>query len=254
MLTAMLALSATIGHAAAAVSDLTIEVGGDLLEHGGVVVIYSLPTPADEWRGTGDENETAKIRIDDRYAEVQLRYPESGTYELHFRVADGTPYADAQWTEILTVIGTDMEDRGPRMTVGFRDAFSSGGMTIRVKPAMEFSESDATRTSAQWGETVGNDAVPPADARSARALMAVVDHGPAPFPFQCTGTGRVQTCTIVKDIWPVLEARWWRAIAESRLERLRHHALDRCYDSSWLRNGTCEAAPNSDEPEYIYKK
>lgn len=67
------------------------------------------------------------------------------------------------------------------------------------------------------------------------------------------GDELVQACTIADEQWPDMNARWWRAVAEQRLERLRDRALRRCYDSSWFGGGTCEPDPESDEPAYLYK-
>lgn len=238
-----------------AASDLTITVGGDLLRHGGVVTVYPVPVAPDVWaRETGGEN-AATIALDSRYTEVQLRYPSDATYTYRFRPAEGTPDAKAHGTQVLSVIGTDENDRGPQMKAGFTDAWSSGGRIIRVPSLAEVSGPDeTTRTMARWGETEGRDAVPPADERSARALLPVVEFGPEGLPLQCAGDGRVQVCTIARERWPLLEARWWRSIAEQRLERLRDHALRRCYDSTWLGGGTCTPDPQSDEPAYIHRK
>jgi hypothetical protein len=67
----------------------------------------------------------------------------------------------------------------------------------------------------------------------------------------CTGTAIVQACIIPADKWEGVTARWWREIAESRLERLEHFALRRCFDSSWLGGGRCDPDPGSNEPAYL---
>ncbi|MCX8571179.1 hypothetical protein [Aminobacter sp. MET-1] len=235
--------------------DLTIDLNGDLLNHGGVVVVYTIPVPPDAWTKTVGDSPATNIRLDGRYAEVQLRYPKGGRFAYRFRPVEGTPDAHAHATQVLSVIGTDMEDRGPQMTAGFENAYSDGGQIIRVPPLAELTGQDEpTRTMARWGETERNDAPPPADQRSARALVGIVRHGPEPIPLRCNGDQLAQVCTIPGDRWPVLEARWWRAIAEQRLERLRDRALRRCYDSSWSGGGRCEPDPESDEPAYLYRK
>lgn len=243
-------------EALAAPTELTIEVGGDLLEHGGVVVLYSMPVPAARMREIAGAPFT-RIRLDGRYAEVQLRFVKADDFVVRFRAVTGTQDEDKLATEALSVIGTDMEGRGPQMTAGFKDDYYSGGQVIRVLPRAKYAAADeVTRSMARWGETQGYDAVPPADRSSARILEGIISYEPerAP-PLQCRGDELVQTCTIAADQWPALEARWWRAIAESRLGRLDHYALRRCYDSnrSWTGTGTCERDTKSDEPEYIHK-
>lgn len=239
--------------AGATPSDLTIEVGGDLLKHGGVVTVYPIPVSEQAWSTANSDDATAKIRIDSRYAEVQLRYPRGGKFTYRFRPTEGPVDEEAPFTQVLTIIGTDEQDQGPQMTAGFKDAYSSGGQIIRILPLMERAGQDETaRSAARWGETQRYDAPPPADQRSARALIAIVERGQQRPPLQCTGGELVQACTIVAEQWPAIEAHWWRAIAEQRLERLRYHAQRRCYDSSWFGGGTCEPDPDSDEPAYFY--
>lgn len=234
---------------------LTIQVGGDLLKHGGVVTVYPIPTPVEDWAKTGEGEVIAPVLIEGRYAIVQMRYPANGTYGFRFRPTSDLAQADKLATQPLTIIGTDERDRGPRMKAGFADAYSSGGQIIRVLSEKERSgPGEATRSIGRWGETLAHADPPPADERSTRALLAAVDHGPEPWPLTCTGDERAQVCTIAKEKWVALEARWWRSIAESRLERLNHHALRRCYDSTWSSGGTCEADPNSNEPAYNYRR
>lgn len=243
------AIAAAAAGAAQADADLTIEVGGPLLEYGGVVVVYPIPVPAETWAEAAGDSDN-RIRLEERYAEIQLRYPEDGSFTYRFRPDEDVEGAEAGGTQVLSVIGTDMEGRGPRMRGGFEDAYSSGGRVIRVPPLAELAAEGATRTNARWGVTERYDAPPPADQRSARALASLVrHHHPERTPLQCEGDARVQVCAVPEDRKVELEARWWRAIAEQRLERLRHHALRRCYDS-WPRPRNCETEPDSDEPAY----
>lgn len=240
--------------AGATLSDLTIEVGGDLLKHGGVVTVYPIPVSEDAWPATSGDEAATTIRVNGRYAEVQLRYPRGGKYTFRFRPAEEVPAPKASATQVLTIIGTDEKDQGPQMTAGFKDAYSSGGQIIRILPLMEYAGQDeATRSAARWGQTERYDTTPPADQRSARALLTVIEHGQERPLLRCKGDELVQACTIADEQWSALNALWWRAIAEQRLERLRDRALRRCYDSSWLGGGTCEPDPRSDEPAYLYK-
>ncbi|WP_313664705.1 hypothetical protein [Shinella sp.] len=253
VLTATLVAGSTV-CAGASDANLTIEVSGALLEHGGVVTIYPIPITPEDLRAP-DEEAADRVAVTSRYAEVQLKYPMNGKYVFRFRNPAETPDDQKLGTQPLSVIGTDNQDRGPQMTAGFKDAYSSGGQVIRVLPRAEYAaESEAARTNARWGKVEGNDALPPADERGARALAAIVGYGMSDFTFQCTGNASVQVCTIPPDQWPALDMRWWRDIAEARLERLDHHALRRCYNSSWLGGGTCEADPQSDEPAYNHRK
>jgi hypothetical protein len=248
-------LSGSSASANATVSDLTIEVAGGLLKHGGVVTVYPIKVSTEEWAVGMAPNAITTVRLDTRYTEIQLRYPANGTYTYRFRSVEAKAPAERHPTFVLSVIGTDEKDQGPQMKAGFRDAYSSGGRTIRVPPFAEiFGEDDATKTNARWGNIEGIDTPPPADERSARALGVIAGDYPQRALYACNGDANVQVCTIPVEQWPRLEALWWRAIAEQRLERLNHHALRRCYDSSWLGGGICDPVPSSDEPEYRKRK
>jgi hypothetical protein len=239
---------ASVGAARADAADLTIELDGDLLKLGGVVTVYPIPSSAEELQGS---TPSAAIRLGARYNEVQLRYPAKGKFSFRFRPVG--PAADLQRfvTQVLSIIGTDEQKRGPRMEAGFKDAYSSGGRIIRVPAAAEYAgEDEATRTNARWGHTEGYDKPPPADERSMRSLVPLMDEDRHRPLLACDGDQYVQICIVPTDKWPPLEARWWRAIAESRLERLHHHALRRCYDSSSLSGGNCDPDPRSNEPQF----
>lgn len=233
---------------AASAADLTIEIEGDLLRHGGVVTVHPIPTPETDIAG---EFPTKPVRISARYAEVQMRYPSGSKHVFRFRAAQGEPQAHLFKTQPLSVMGIDAQGRSTQMKVGFEGAYSSGGQIIRVLPRNEWGGSDdATRTAARWGKTEAYTDPPPADHRSARALLGVVVDTHRPEPLGCDGDGSVMVCTIAADRWPAVEALWWRAIAEQRLERLHDYALRRCYDSQWFRTKTCEPQPETDEPSY----
>jgi hypothetical protein len=246
-----LSLLGSLMNAHATVSDLTIEVAGGLLKHGGVVKVFPIKVSAEEWAASIGPNAITTVRLDTRYTEIQLRYPANGTYTYRFRSVDAKAPAERHPTFVLSVIGTDQQDRGPQMKAGFKDAYSSGGRTIRVPPFAEiFGEDDATKTNARWGIIEGIDTPPPADERSARALDVIAGDYPQRALYACNGGANVQVCTVPAEQWPRLEGLWWRAIAKQRLDRLDHHALRRCYDSSWLGGGICDPVPGSDEPEY----
>ena len=177
------------------------------------------------------------------------------SFTYRFRSVDAAAPATNHATFVLSVIGTDEKDQGPQMKSGFKDAYSSGGRVIRVPARAEIAgEDDATRTNARWGMVEGNTAPPPADERSARALLVIGRDDPQQALLSCNGGVNVQICTFPVGHWPRLDALWWRAIAESRLERLGYHAQRRCYDSSWLGGGQCNAVPGSNEPEFRKRK
>jgi hypothetical protein len=244
--TGLLAGTASAQEVAPGAADLTIELDGDLLRHGGVVTVYAIPTPAPLWAEVAAGGAARTIRLDQRYAEVQLRFPVGGKYAYRFRPAEGQAPGVPHRTQVLSVIGTDMEGRGPRMKSGFVDADSDGGRVIRVPPLTEIAGDSAAR----WGRTEGRDAVPPADSRSARVLAGLIRQDSDAPKLACEGSGPVRACTLPRGDWPALELLWWRGIAESRLERLDHYALRRCYDSVWFREGRCEPEADSDEPAY----
>lgn len=234
--------------AAKGVVDLTMEVAGDLLQHGGVVTVYPIPVPP--IAGEAGVKPPAVIRLDSRYNEVQLQYPANGTFVYRFRSSKEPTAAANLPTQVLSVIGVDQQQRGPQMKIGFKDAYSSGGRVIRVLPAAEYSGQDEhSRTHARWGITEGNQP-PPADERSARALP-LLDNDDAQLALQtCTGANHVRVCVLPAVHWPKLDSLWWRNIAGQRLERLQHYALRRCHDNSTT-VGICRADPNSNEPDFV---
>ena len=158
---------------------------------------------------------------------------QGGDYVFRFRRTAGAPDENQLGTHALSIIGTDEKDRGPQMTTGFVNTYSSGGQVIRLLPLAEYAGADeATRTIARWGQTVSDDAAPPADQGSAPVLAGMVEDGRRPVPLECKGDKQARVCTIPAEQWPALEARWWRYIAEARLGRLDHGALRRCYDNT----------------------
>ncbi len=240
---------------AAQSSDITIEVGGDLQKLGGVVVVYPLPVRAEDWAKEVGENRPAIIRVEARYAEVQFRYPADQTYNYRFRLAQGTAQPESLMTAVLTVIGTDEQGKGAQMKFGFKDAFSSGGRIIRVLPFAEVvDDGKVTKSDARWGVVVGYDALPPADERSARELAVIMEEDRQRPLLSCAGGKVVQACTVALESWPIIDALWWRGIAKSRLERLQHHALRRCYDGSGSDGGHCDPTTGSNEPEFTWRK
>lgn len=109
----------SVASAAAATNHLTIDVSGELLKHGGVVTIFHIPVGLEEWRANASDSTTTTVLIERRYAEIQLLYPKNGTFTYQFRAVPGSPSAEEHRTQVLSVIGTDMEGRGPQMMNGF---------------------------------------------------------------------------------------------------------------------------------------
>ena len=72
------------------------------------------------------------------------------------------------------------------------------------------------------------------------------------FDFQRGADSAVTVCTPHPDDALLMEALWWRAIAEGRLERLRHDALRACYDGGGLfgRPERCDPVPGRGWPTY----
>lgn len=236
-------------------ADLTIEVAGDLKQHGGVVTVYPLPVPADAWPTDPSAKPPFTVRVEARYAEIQLRYPANGRYAYHFQPAGATSAAERQPTQVLTIIGTDEKGHGPQMKAGFADAYSSGGRIIRVPSMAEHAGQDEiVRTNARWGVTVGRNPPPPADERSARVLNVIIDDDMQKPALTCTGSKTVQVCVIPADKWEALTARWWRELAESRLDRMRDRAVARCHAGPPEGSGRCDADPASNEPTFVKRR
>jgi hypothetical protein len=237
-------------------TDLTIEVEGDLLRHGGVVTVYHLPVPKAEWPAGLAPSPVATVRLGARYAEVQLRHPADGTVRYRFRTAGAGSPPDRLATQVLSVIGANTDNSGPLLSQGFVGGNPSGGRIIRVPPLAEYADaSDATRTAARWGQTQGYEALPPADEGSVRTLASVIKDRPRKPDMTCSGDTLVQACIVATHAWDGVTLQWWRALAESRLERFRDRALRRCYDDNLAKGGGdyCKPDPTSNEPAYVWR-
>ncbi len=241
-------------------TDLTIEIEGDLLRHGGVVKVYNIPVPKADWPAGLAPSPVATLRLGARYTEVQLRHPAEGAVRYRFRTAGAGQGAnvgpDRLVTQVLSVIGSNSDNSGPLLSQGFVGANPSGGRIIRVPSPAEYAgEDDATRTAARWGETQRYDALPPASESSARTLVSVIEHGPRKLNMTCSGDTLVQSCVVDTDEWGNLHLRWWKALAEGRLERFRDRALRRCYDDNLAKGGGdhCKPDPRSNEPAYVWR-
>jgi hypothetical protein len=243
----------TLGYANTTTVDLTIEVGGDLALHGGVVTVYPIPVAVESW--SSDAMTPAVIKLEARYAEIQLRYPAKGTFVYRFKPSDSKVATERHPSHALSIIGTDEKNQGPQMTVGFKDAYSSGGRIIRIPARDEYAgQGEATRSNARWGKKEGWYPPPPANERSARSLTVVVEADSQRSKLTCTGSALVQICGFSSEQWERVTALWWRQLAESRLERLDYFALRRCYDSSFFGGVKCDENPTSNEPEYLKRK
>jgi hypothetical protein len=238
-------------------TDLTIEVEGDLLRYGGVVTVYDIPVPQSEWPANLTQSPVATVKLNARYNEIQLRRPAEGKILYRFRTAGMEAGAkDRLLTHVLTVIGGSSDGSGPGLQHGFVGANPSGGQIIRVLPLAEYAAvSEAERIAAQWGQTEGYDALPPADTGGARALVGVIEHGRRKPDMTCSGDTLVQACRVAAHEWNAMTMLWWRALAESRLERFRDRALKRCYDDNLAKGGGdhCKPDPTSHEPAYLWQ-
>jgi hypothetical protein len=232
------------GAALAQDADLTILVDGAMLDHGGLVEVRALEVP-----GLVAVQQT--ITLTDRFARVTLRYPEGASYNFRFR-----PVPSAMTRAGIDGFLTDLLTIGGRTDYEGDVAVEYDTQDIRVFPFAEYAgEGSAERVTAAWGETEGYVDVPPADEWGARALQGVFDFGgEAPsVGLICRDQDSVTICTPDPADALLLEAQWWRSIAEGRLERLRFEALNDCYDSGGLFNRPemCEGVAGDGWPEYV---
>lgn len=235
------------GPVAAQTVDVTFEVSGDMLTWGGAVQVMELPEQ--DWADAGDL--AIVVPLTARYAEVQLRYPAAGDFVFRFRAADGS---EGPSTQALMVHGTDMDGRGPTMERGFVGAVSAGGQTVRVLPLAEYAgEDDITRIYAAWGIVEGWAKPPPAHYWGARELAGVFgafgSFGPRP-DLICDDGAVVRLCTPDPAQSAMIDALWWRGLAEGRIERLRDRAVAACRDGQVLRNRPCNPVPGTTWPEF----
>jgi hypothetical protein len=231
------------GAVAAQDAELTILVEGPLLEHGGVVDVLAVKRP-------GASVAPRIITLSDRYARIELPYPDGATYAYRFRPVNtetGRDGIDQFATEALTVSSRTVE--GP-------DGPEEASMrSIRVLPFAEYGNaSEAERTEVAWGVTQRHDAPPPANYWGARAMAYAFDTfgDRRTVGLLCQDQAGLRVCTPDPKDALLLEALWWRKIAEGRLERLRHDALAACYDSGGLlrRPARCDAVPGRGWPSY----
>jgi|GEM_PF-2905032 len=240
-LAALMILAASA--AAAQDADLTILVDGDLLEHGGVVEVTAVPV--------ADTSTTPQtITLTDRYVRVQLRHRPGASYNYRFR-----PVPDAMSREGMNLFGTEALSIGGR-TVDLPDGPTAADWrSVRVPPFAEYgAQSPAEQTDAAWGKTQAFADPPPANHWGARAMGEVFDTfgERRTVGLICVDDAAVSICTPNPDHALLMEALWWRSIAEGRLERLRHNSLRACYDSGGFfgRPETCNAEPGDGWPTH----
>jgi hypothetical protein len=224
-------------------AEVTILIGGDLLDHGGVVDVRALAA-------AGASVAPQTITVTDRYARITFRYPPGASYNFRFR-----PVADA-----LARKGMDDFTTVP-LSIGSLSLDGTGGLqefdtqTIHVLPFAAYGASEPVeRVAAAWGETEGYDAKPPAHEWGARALDGLFHDVPeeGPIGLICADVQAVTVCTPDPQDALLMEALWWRSIAEGRLERLRSDALTACYDSRGDdRPASCEGVAGLGWPAYV---
>ncbi|MFV0475445.1 MAG: hypothetical protein ACK5MQ_14740 [Pikeienuella sp.] len=241
-LAALLALAA--GAAVAQDADLTILVDGPLLEHGGVVEVAVVAAP---------DVSTAPqtITLTDRYARVTLRDPDGAGYRYRFR-----PVPAAMTREGMDRFLTEELSYGSHQVDGPDGSPQEADWrSIRVRPFAEYGGPDeATRVAAAWGETERFADPPPANHWGARALPWAFDTfgDRRTVRLICEDDGAVTVCAPDPDDALLMEALWWRSIAEGRLERLRHNALRACYDGGGVFGSPerCEGEAGRGWPTY----
>ncbi|MEO0372505.1 MAG: hypothetical protein AAF231_13690 [Pseudomonadota bacterium] len=232
------------GNAGAEEPDVIFEVSGDLFEHGGLVEVWAIPADGD------GPFEQQIVRLTDRYAKVEMPYDTRDGYTYRFRAAEDAPQApnpDAFGTEPLSI--------GTRFITRDDEEIEADARSVRVLPMAEHGgKEEGVRAVAAWGTTQRYDDPPPANHWGARALMRMFEpRGTRRVPgLTCRQEGLLRICTPDPEDALLLEALWWRAVAEARLERLRHNALRACYDSGGLfgRPDRCDATPGRGWPEY----
>lgn len=224
-------------------ADLTIFVNGALLEHGGVVEVTAMPS-ADA------AVEAQQITLTDRYVQVQLPYTAGASYNYRFR-----PAPDVTAQEGMDLFATEALSVGGRTVEGPDGPQDGDWRSIRVLPFAEYGGAgNAERTTAAWGQTQAFADPPPANHWGARALPQAFDTfgNRRTVGLICRDEGAIRICTPDPDDALLLEALWWRSIAEGRLERLRHDSLRACYDGGGIfgRPDRCEEEPGDGWPSY----
>jgi hypothetical protein len=194
--------------------------------------------------------EPQTVILTERFTRILVAYPGDGSYRFGFRPVPEALERDGMdrfATELLRYGGRSVPDGDARKEYDFQ--------AIRVFPFAEYGgESEARRVDAAWGVVERYADPPPANHWGARALMGVFDaSGEKRVPrLVCIEDGGLEICRSDPEDALLKEALWWRAIAEGRLERLRHDALTACYDSGGLfqRPATCEAEAGRGWPAY----
>jgi hypothetical protein len=233
-----------MAHAAFAQdADLTIFVGGALLDHGGMVEVRALAVP-------DLEAVPQTITVTDRFARVTLRYNPAASYNFRFR-----PAPDTGAREGLERFSTQGLSVGSLVELvdGIEQEYDT--QDIRVLPFAEYGAADPVeRVIAEWGETQAFADPPPANIWGARALPQVFDTtgDRRIVRLICADQDDTTVCTPDPADDLLMEALWWREIAEARLERLRDRALAACYDSGGLfsRPESCEPFADDGYPAY----
>jgi hypothetical protein len=225
-------------------ADLTIFVDGALLEHGGLVEVWA--RPVNDLKAAPQT-----ITLTDRYAKITLQYPAEASYNFRFRPVPSAMNRDgmSRFATQLLSVGT-AHDNVDDVEVEF-DA-----QDIRVLPFAEYGAAEPVeRASAAWGEVERFDDPPPANEWGARALPQVFDTfgDRRVVGLICTDQGNVSTCTPDPRDALLIEALWWREIAEGRLEKLRDAALRACYDSGGLfkQPEHCDGVAGDGWPAYV---
>ena len=240
----LIGVTVLAGKAFAQDADVTIFVGGALLDLGGVVDVRVAAA-------AGATVVPQTITLTDRFARITFQYPPEGSYNFRFRPAPDAAAREGmdRFTTMALSVGTLYLD-GPEGEQEFDT------QTIRVLPFAEYGAADpAERTAAAWGQTQEYADVPPANEWGARALEVLFETDPEDggIGLICDSGQAVTVCTPDVQDALLMEARWWRSVAEGRLERLRHDALTACYDGGGLfgRPERCDEDAGDGWPTYV---
>ncbi len=230
-------------------TDLTIYVSGELLERGGVVVVYPLPVSEQRWKVAStqqvntvpppvdltpiaSDGARVTVSLQEPFYQVQFLYPEGRDhFTFRFRSLPGTQTPERELTtQLLTVGGVDSETGlGETMHEGFVGLSTSGTQIIHVN-------------------TTG------INERAARVL-AGIDEDMNRRTLTCQTQALVSACTFSKTDWPLVRQDWAKGRADLDKEYRRMDTLNKCYrnaESQGRTGGTCELK-SAEEDEAVYE-
>lgn len=231
-------------------TDVTIYVSGELLERGGVIVVYPLPVSEERWKSAianhvntlpppsdlspiSRDGSRLTLSLTQPFYQVQFLYPEGrGNYVFHFRSLPDGKNAPQFATRLITVGGID-EDTGygEAMTDGFIGLPTSGMQIIQIN----------------------TDGITERAARVLAGMREDIN----PKPLLCETTSVTAKCTYSPVDWPVVRLDWQKGIEALDKEYRRMETLNKCYrtaESEGKTGGSCvQTSADSDEAVYEYR-